>query len=346
MKKIAICGCFGGKNRLAGGQGAKTINLSQTLSILYDCKTVDTFNFKLKSVAIFLKIVTLYFGCDVFCVCLSRNGTKFVLRLLFFLRLFKRKPILYFPVGVCPLPVDYKPGDTISKKVYRVANLLKRCDCVFVETNALLREFKRLFSLKNIHLFKNYIVDYPPLFKESFDYALNKKLKIVYFSRINKGKNTMELIECVSKLKKEGFDLQVDFYGSLTDDFKSEFLPRMDNQTFFYKGYLKNEKTRVLSQYDCMVFTTSYLEGTPGAIIDAYFAGLPVLSQWFWASEELVQIPGCGDVSNDVYHMIKNALTKKNYLVNYQKNVYQFALSYYSLSEKEEIERIFKRYGN
>ena len=57
-----------------------------------------------------------------------------------------------------------------------------------------------------------------------------------------------------------------------------------------YKGIVESEKSAdVLKDYYCLLFPTRYYtEGMPGTIIDAMFAGLPVISRkWAYCDQML-----------------------------------------------------------
>ena len=338
--KIVLCGNFGGEKRLSGGQGAKTINLYESISLAYNCKKIDIYNLKSRFFVIFFDIVYSFFTHDYFCICVSRNGSNIILSLIKLLKKIKNRKIYYFCVGICPFPVDYKPGNILDFNTLKLARKLLICDRVFAETNVFAIELKNRLNLTNVSIFKNYKCNSAPLINIS-SYKIGTPLKIVYFSRIMIQKNPFHLIEAVKKIKQKGYKLKVDFYGSLHENCKDRFLKEMDDDLFFYKGYIHNDAFNILSQYDCLVFTTSYLEGTPSTILDAYFSGIPVISEWFWASQELIITPKCGVVSQNLENEILRVLTQENHLNSLKKNVYAFANTFYANNRIDEIERSF-----
>jgi len=86
----------------------------------------------------------------------------------------------------------------------------------------------------------------------------------------------------------------LDIYGSIDSDYQKRFNHLMNNSSDYilYGGIIDYSKTvEVLKDYYAMMFLTYYkTEGTPGSIIDAYSAGLPVISyNWNSAGEVIKQ---------------------------------------------------------
>ena len=107
-------------------------------------------------------------------------------------------------------------------------------------------------------------------------------------SRIMKEKGVGEILQCAEHLNSllyhDGY--AIDFYGRLDESYQEEFyqiiakLPNVE-----YKGVLNLNETsgyEMLASYHAMLFPTFHpSEGIAGAIIDAYIAGVPVItSEW------------------------------------------------------------------
>jgi glycosyltransferase involved in cell wall biosynthesis len=86
--------------------------------------------------------------------------------------------------------------------------------------------------------------------------------------------------------------IQIDFYGPIDENDKDYFNEQINLfQNTKYKGIADPETVqKILAGYDLLVFPTRYEgEGCPGIIIDAYFAGIPVLAtNWKYNSEFII----------------------------------------------------------
>jgi len=346
-KKVAVCGCFGGrKGKNIAGQETKTINLFKIADKLSFAKKIDTFSIRWNFLFILIKIIFLFFWCDTFFLCTSRNGIKKILPLLVFLRKikFKKTSILYFCVGTCPLPSNFVPGGMLLKKDIKIRKYLKQCSQIFAETQILADEISKQFNLVNVSIYKNYQIN-----KDPISYNKNKHsfpLKMVYFSRITKKKNYHFIFEALNCLINSGRNnFYVDFYGIVDENEKKFFFSKIDNKNFFYKGIISQKFSNdILSKYDFLLFTTSFLEGTPGTIIDAYFANIPILSQPFWACDELVRKPDTGIISNDFFNDLIAVYDNPFLLLKKVDNIYKMALSYSSKYAIDDMKNILIRF--
>jgi glycosyltransferase involved in cell wall biosynthesis len=108
-------------------------------------------------------------------------------------------------------------------------------------------------------------------------------------SRIIKNKGIEMIIEFA---KQTNIDLTIDFYGQINPNIKVFFNSSLNTcAKINYKGYLQPEIiNEVLAQYDVLLLPTKfYTEGLPGAIVDAYFSGIPVIvTRWLHAEEFVI----------------------------------------------------------
>lgn len=86
--------------------------------------------------------------------------------------------------------------------------------------------------------------------------------------------------------KDQDINFTIDFYGQLTDDY---FMTQLKGiPEFNYKGVLQPEEViNVLRTYDALIFPSHYEgEGCPGILVEALFAGLPIIaSDWKYNGE-------------------------------------------------------------
>ena len=337
-KMYTICGNFANDDiNVVNGQVTKTRNVAYLLKKTgKEITTIDTAKGKLKT---FFSILKCFSKSEVFFLCVARNGTKFIAPILRFLKRFRKKTkIIFLCIGTCPFPKDYKPGNKLTKKEMRIGKVLSSFDAVCPETEVMKLEIENVFGLNNVKTFKNWQIN-KKIVENRIDAASNNKL--VYFSRISREKNIEKLISAINELNQpHKASFEVDFYGPVEADVHDlfyEFINNNDN--CFYKGVLDNAlATETLCEYKALIFTTICLEGTPGTIIDAAFAGIPVISQPFWAIDELVVEPKIGFADENIVENIKKIMDiSQSEMEEIRRNCYKFAISY---SEDAAIERL------
>ena len=109
--------------------------------------------------------------------------------------------------------------------------------------------------------------------------------RFVFLGQIHVGKGVRELVEASERLP-EG--VTIDIYGPLGFDVKESELTGRERVT--YRGPVDADDVHgVLSGYDALVLPSYHHgEGYPGVILEAYAAGLPVVSTRWRAIPELV----------------------------------------------------------
>ncbi len=109
--------------------------------------------------------------------------------------------------------------------------------------------------------------------------------RFVYVGQVRQYKGIHELVEAAERLDNGA---TVDVYGPLFDDLPADLFE--GRRRVFYKGFLKHEDVvPTMRQYDAFVLPTkATTEGYPGAILEAYAAGLPVIASACGAIPEIV----------------------------------------------------------
>lgn len=109
--------------------------------------------------------------------------------------------------------------------------------------------------------------------------------RFVFLGQVHRGKGVRELVEAGERLP-EG--VTVDIYGPLGFDVRESELAGRRRVT--YRGPVAPDDVHsVLSNYDALVLPSYHHgEGYPGVILEAYAAGLPVVSTRWRAIPELV----------------------------------------------------------
>lgn len=123
----------------------------------------------------------------------------------------------------------------------------------------------------------------------------NGVVRFVFMSRIMPEKGVYEILECVERLNAKSYKerYSVDFYGPVDDSIRKEFEKRINTiPNVQYKGILNlqnNGGYDVLASYQAMLFPTFHpSEGIAGAIVDAFIAGVPVVTTDWRHNREVV----------------------------------------------------------
>lgn len=113
-------------------------------------------------------------------------------------------------------------------------------------------------------------------------------LRLIYISRIceDKGLDTLKKLYDRVRSTNSSISFSIDFFGQMTDDYFYNHLSDIPN--YCYKGVLQPEEViPTLEKYDALIFPSHYEgEGCPGIMVEALFAGLPIIaSDWKYNSE-------------------------------------------------------------
>jgi glycosyltransferase involved in cell wall biosynthesis len=281
--KIFICGNFGYKNNQIDGQTVKTRKLKDILIKKLgenNIAGVDTSYAKSTPFATFNKIKRNAMNCSHLIILPGKNGLKVLLP---FYILWKRNyniDIRYIVIG------GWFPQFLYRNRFY--LGLCKKIDGIYVETNIIKKNLLNM-GLNNVSILPNF---------RQIDFAITKinkiklPFKLVYFSRVVREKGVELAIEAVERINRKNNFLILDIYGPIQKNYRGLFekILAKAKSKISYKGILEpkgNTIYKVLSKYDLMVFPTYYQgEGFPGAILDSYISGVPVItSDWRYNSE-------------------------------------------------------------
>lgn len=205
----------------------------------------------------------------------AHNGLQVFGRLLpWFKSIFKHRKIHYVVIG------GWLPKMLNSKK--GLAKSLKKFDGIYVETSTMKKALEAQ-GFVNIYVVPN-CKELTPLFPNDLIYSREAPYKLCTFSRVMKEKGIEDAINAVKEVNsscdKTLFTL--DIYGQI-DSAQVEWFEKLkeDFPSYIeYKGLVPYDKSvEVLKNYFALLFPTRFFtEGIPGTIIDAYAAGVPVIS--------------------------------------------------------------------
>ena len=275
--KISIIGHFAYGRNFLDGQTVKTKSLYEALCNEYGASeivTIDTYGIKKKIFMLpFMLMKALRKSKNVL-ILPAHNGVKIIVPLLHFLNKFYKRKLHYSVVGGW-LPEFLNDRPKLEKK-------LKLFEGLYVETNTMrlaleVKGFKNVFVVPN---FKKLDI----LAHDELVCDFDMPYKLCTFSRVMREKGIETAINVIKEVnEKLGCTAySLDIYGPV-DPSQTEWFGNLQSKFPDYVKYCgcvdSNKSVDVLKEYFALLFPTHfYTEGIPGTIIDAYAAGVPVIS--------------------------------------------------------------------
>lgn len=229
----------------------------------------------LNPLLLFLKFAFHLPRTEVVWLNVSQGGTRYLAPLLYLGSKLFRKKFIFRPFG-SSLKEDYEAYPEWQKWWFRKTAL--QADVLFLQTQTLVDFFRP--SAKNIqHL---------PTSRKAQEQQVgnhkNYQKRFVFLGHIKADKGIAELLE-TSQLLDPSYSIHL--YGPIMDaDY--QWLATQENP--YYQGVLKQQEvTAKLSEYDVLILPTYFRgEGYPGAIIEAYSLGLPIITTNWRSIPEIV----------------------------------------------------------
>lgn len=229
----------------------------------------------------------------------AHNGLRVYAPLLSWLRrFFKNRKLHYVVIG------GWLPQFLTKRK--GLAKALKKFDGIYVETDTIksaleARGFENVFVMPNC---KKLTV----LSESELVYPQGVPHKLCTFSRVMREKGIETAINVIKKVNNQlGYlAYSLDIYGQV-DTTQTEWFENLKKhfpEGVQYCGYVDADKSvEILQSYFALLFPTHfYTEGIPGTIIDAYAAGIPVISAKWVSYSDVVEdgVTGIGYDFDDV----------------------------------------------
>lgn len=277
MKKAGIIGHFGFGRNLLNGQTIKTKIVTEEITARFGSENVMLLDLAggIKRIpSLLIAVPQVLRKCDNFIMMPVENGLRFLTPLLCFWNLFFKRKLHYVVIG------GWLPRFLLQRK--QIANGLKRFNGIYVETNTMKKAleaqgFRNVFVMPNC---KKLTV----LSKEELVYPSDAPYKLCTFSRVMKEKGIETAIKVIERVNQKcGYTAYtLDIYGQVWEDSK-EWFDKLQGEFPPYVRYCgcvdADQSVEVLKEYLALLFPTHfYTEGIPGTIIDAYAAGIPVIS--------------------------------------------------------------------
>lgn len=296
MKKVGVIGHFAIGHECLNGQTIKTKIITEELQRQLgkdQVGQIDTYGGK----RTLLKAPFQAFGAlknsENVLIFPAHNGLRVYAPLLALLRhLFKRRKLHYVVIG------GWLPQFLVGRKW--LAKALKSFDGIYVETKTMEAALEQ-HGFTNVYVLPN-CKNLSVLAEENLIYSDSAPYKLCTFSRVAREKGIEDAVKAVeavnTQLGQQAFSL--DIYGQI-DAGQTEWFENLQ-KTFpayiCYKGKVPYDKSvDILKGYFALLFPTRcFTEGIPGTIIDAYAAGIPVVSAKWESYADIVDdgITGIG----------------------------------------------------
>lgn len=277
MKKIAVIGKFYTALGIGDGQAIKTNILTEELEHAYgteNIRRINTYGWKKHPAQLFAACVAAVRSCTDVIFMTDAGGIKVFPWLLHAANIAGSCRLHYVVVG------GWLCGYLEKNKV--LAWCLKKFDGIYVETETMRKAMENQ-GFANIAVMPNCkrltVLDENELIS-----CEEEPYRLCIFSRVMREKGVADAVEAVTAVnRRAGRQVYaLDIYGQIDPDQQDWFeeLQAGFPDYIRYGGTIDYHRSvEVLKDYFALLFPTKfYTEGIPGTIIDAFAAGVPVIS--------------------------------------------------------------------
>ena len=299
MKKVLICGAFGFKNMDTGGQPVKTRELYYGLQeqlgedqVIY----IETSGWKKHPVRLLTQFFKKAHDAKNIIMLPAHKGVIIFSRLLKISKIINHNKIYYDVVGGW-LPEKVEQDSKLKE-------ILASFDGIWVETTIMNNRLTAA-GLNNVAVVRNF-KNLKPVTMTDLEPSQDGTLRLCMFSRVMREKGIEDAIQVVKELvEKHKTRISLDIFGAVDSGYQERFeaIKNVLPDYIRYKGVVSpSDSVETLKVYDALLFPTKYkTEGLPGTIIDAYAAGIPVISARWESFQDIVDDgnTGVGYIQND-----------------------------------------------
>ena len=286
-KQILFVGAVNLGTPPANGEEYKNQELIGYLTAVHKVNIIDTHRWIREPITLIRLLVHMIF-VKYDRIILSASSAS-VFRLLDALRFLKHRmrKTIYFVIG------GYFPK-ALQEGRYK-ARAYRHLSSIVVEGESMKSDLLAAGIDTRIHVVPNFkkVVktwNAPEKFEQ-------REMRFIFMSRISVSKGLDIIFEALQdpRLSCRSADFSIDFYGPVEADYKLEFNQRVEQfSNCQYKGYLDfahqpEASYREMSAYHVMLFPTYWMgEGFPGAVIDAFMCGIPVIATDWNMNREVI----------------------------------------------------------
>lgn len=280
MKRVCIIGHFGHGENLLNGQTVKTKIVTKEIVKELGKKEVsciDTHGGVKALISAFRQaLIALKYHKNII-IMPAENGLRIFAPLLVLLNLLFHRKLHYVVIG------GWLPE--FLKKRKKLTRALMSFDGIYVETNTM-RKALEAQGFNNVYVMPNF-KDLNILKESELVYHHTEPYRLCTFSRVMKEKGIEDAVNAVKTVNEQAGRkvYTLDIYGQI-DDAQTEWFEKLKlnfPEYVNYRGVVSfDQSVDVLKEYFALLFPTGFFtEGIPGTIIDAYAAGIPVISaEW------------------------------------------------------------------
>lgn len=277
MYKFCVCGHFAFGKNLLNGQTVKTKIIADELDAQLGetaVKKIDTHGGKLQVIWSVLSAVGAMFICRNLVILPAHNGVRVFGPVLAFFRKWSHCKLHYSVIGGwLPKLLEGSPS---------LAKALKKFDHIYVETTTM-RNALEAQGFDNIVVMPN-CKKLTVLTEDELVYHKSTPYPLCTFSRVMQEKGIEDAVYAVKTINEQNGEtlFTLDIYGPVDAGYQERFSDMQKEWPNYirYRGSVPfDESVETLKSYFALLFPTRfYTEGIPGTIIDAYAAGVPVIS--------------------------------------------------------------------
>jgi len=349
MKILMIAPVAGGKaeGKVVGGAVSKAHVLKEWLEEHLkddvELKVIDTTWWKYRP-WVLLSIIVEYLKAKCVIVLVFPKSGMRLAQIFSILKLFKKDVFtIYVEVGaMLPLMIKKNPN---------LKTLLDVYDLVAVETRMSERVLRKILGNKIVRLvnFRKFDIDFIDRCKKVRK-AVNRgnDFRFVYFSRVVPEKGVELAIEGVKRVRElvDDVNITLDIYGPIPAYYRNRFLKLIEKEDYItYRGVIVADKEvyNVLCKYDVMLLPSKIkYEGIPGAIIDSYVAGVPVIVTNFPNVYDVVIHGKTGLIVNmEDIECLVNAMVK---LIRDREKLEAMRENCYRVAIKFHVDKVMERF--
>ena len=277
MRKVCIIGNLGSVKGAFDGQTIKTRIVVQEVQHKYGLDNVKVINSNgalKKLFSLLLKIIFVPFLYKNIVIMPAQNGLRVIAPLISILNIFFKRKTHYIVIG------GWLPSFITKRKM--LFWCLKHFSHIYVETSTMKKNLEGM-GFVNVEIMLNCktlnILD-----EKKLKTKITPPLKFCTFSRVMKQKGIEYAVNAINKLNaRYGENTCIlDIFGQIDENEIEWFdsVKQVFSKNIVYRGVIDFDKSvETLKDYDALIFPTLfYTEGIPGTIIDAYAAGIPVIS--------------------------------------------------------------------
>lgn len=277
MKAICIIGHFGFGEEMLDGQTVKTKTVTAELERQLGADQIvkiDTHGGARVLPRVILQAYKGFRHCKNIIIFPAQNGIRVFAPLCAVLNRHFHRKLHYVVIGGWLAEFLKEHGSLKAA--------LKQFSGIYVETNTMKQALKR-HGLTNTVVMPNF-KDIRVLSESELVYSEGEPYRLCTFSRVMHEKGIVDAVNAVKSIntKYDRTVFELDIYGQVDggqvqwfEELKASF-----PSCIRYKGLVSFDKSvEVLKDYYALLFPTQfYTEGIPGTILDAYAAGIPVIS--------------------------------------------------------------------